>query len=105
MGGPAPAKIMLLADASWPALYGSSLADGMFMLNQGLFTYNGNVARAYLDGHATSGKATELYWTAYDQRNGIFNWPTASPYWVEPWWDQKYWWLPYGRGPGPWAGK
>lgn len=102
--GPSPSTIMLLADSSWSSLFTSNLADGAFILSQGLFTYNGKVAKAYLDGHATAGKAADIYWTAYDQRNGTFNRP-ANPFWGEPWWDQKYWWLPYGHGPGPWVGR
>ena len=101
--GPAPADIMTIADSSWASLYNSGTADGAFMLGRDLFTYNGNLARSYLDGHAESSSSDNVFWTATSQRTGLLEMP-ADPYWGKPWWNQKYWWPPYGNGPGdgPW---
>lgn len=70
-----PSEAMLLAE-TWFTGFLPGSAAGYFRVhpaqNQGfrLFSYNGGVARSFLDGHASGAEPTELDWIIENQYNG-----------------------------------
>jgi|GEM_PF-1304928 len=53
--------------------------------NQWMFTVNGSAARAYLDGHAVAGDASEINWLATDNVTGSWRAPSIVYFRREPW--------------------
>ena len=54
-----------------------------------LFSYNGNVTRSYLDGHAAAGDGLDLGWVAESPRTGgwIYNDISNQVWFREPWYQ------------------
>ena len=59
-----------------------------------LFTYNGGVARAYMDGHAGGGRSEQLGWSAQNARTGVWLYQSGGEYRFQaPWftfWEDRW---------------
>lgn len=102
--GPAPASALVIVDVSRYESNDSN-ADGYYDASHGdawPFTYNGNVARSYLDGHVSTGNSLELKWQAYGPRIGEympgFSGTAKKTSHSAPWWGR------HRHEDDPWGG-
>ena len=94
--GPAPAKVLTLVDTTDKRLFDLGRGDGWYAAKT-MFTYNGALARSYLDGHVSTGDSTQVLWKPTSQRTGEWmNGINLKTFDKEPWWGRHGW------EPDPW---
>ena len=90
--GPAPAKVLTLVDNTDKKLFDKGQGDGWYAAKH-MFTYNGALARSYLDGHVSTGSSEQVHWIATGQRTG--DWDLGGKnlrnYAEAPWFGRLLW--------------
>lgn len=79
-----PTRHLIVLEMFDPGNYPTQDGATSFETSHDLFTYNGGVARAYLDGHAILREPSDIHFRQLGYRNSQF---TAVNRWREPYYD------------------
>lgn len=80
---PSPSRLLLLYDGVRASFWGITVNFGSYCP----FTYQGNLPRAYADGHAATDSSKDIGWFG---TNGFVGYWTISDHKSSPWYDMRY---------------